>query len=106
MRSIFQKGSWKVITDVRKLVANKGTQEEFMEENKPINGNTTLRDKVTERNPELTKKKILDSARLEFSQQGLGGARVNMIAKRAGVNKQLIYYYFTDKDGLYREVLK
>ncbi|MES2532306.1 MAG: helix-turn-helix domain-containing protein, partial [Pseudomonadota bacterium] len=37
---------------------------------------------------------ILAAARAEFSAKGLAGARVNEIAARAGVNKQLLYYYF------------
>jgi len=49
--------------------------------------------------------RILEAARVEFSEKGLGGARVNAIAERAGANKQLIYYYFTDKERLYAEVL-
>lgn len=50
--------------------------------------------------------RILDAARAEFSAKGLGGARVNDIAERAGVNKQLIYYYFEDKEKLYARVIE
>ncbi|HET6599395.1 MAG TPA: TetR/AcrR family transcriptional regulator [Burkholderiaceae bacterium] len=49
---------------------------------------------------------ILAAARAEFSAKGLTGARVNEIASRAGVNKQLIYYYFGSKDDLYRAALE
>lgn len=59
-----------------------------------------------QRNPERTRARILMAARTEFSQKGLGGARVNAIAEMAGVNKQLIYYYFEDKEKLYTEVLE
>lgn len=59
-----------------------------------------------QRNPERTRARILMAARTEFSQKGLGGARVNAIAEAAGVNKQLIYYYFEDKEKLYTEVLE
>ena len=44
---------------------------------------------------------ILDAARREFAEHGLAGARVARIARRAGLNKQLIYYYFGSKDGLF-----
>ena len=40
----------------------------------------------------------------EFAEKGFAGARVGEIAQRAGVNKQLISYYFGGKDGLYREI--
>ncbi|WP_137922499.1 TetR/AcrR family transcriptional regulator [Hydrogenophaga sp. 2FB] len=49
---------------------------------------------------------ILAAARTEFSAKGLTGARVNEIAARAGVNKQLIYYYFGSKEDLYRIALE
>ena len=49
---------------------------------------------------------ILSAARAEFSAKGLTGARVNEIAARAGVNKQLIYYYFGSKEDLYRNALE
>lgn len=49
---------------------------------------------------------ILAAARQEFSSKGPAGARVNEIAARSGVNKQLIYYYFGNKDGLYAAALE
>ncbi len=49
---------------------------------------------------------ILAAARAEFAAKGLNGARVNEIACRAGVNKQLLYYYFGNKDDLYRTALE
>lgn len=49
---------------------------------------------------------ILAAARAEFSAKGMTGARVNEIAARAGVNKQLIYYYFGSKEDLYRTALE
>lgn len=58
------------------------------------------------RDPEWTKAQLLEAARLEFSEKGLSGARVNDIAVRARVNKQLLYYYFGDKESLYSAVLK
>ncbi len=49
---------------------------------------------------------ILAAARREFSSKGLAGARVNEIAALAGVNKQLIYYYFGNKNDLYQAALE
>ena len=58
------------------------------------------------RNPEATRSKLLTAARREFANSGLAGARVDEIAARAGVNKQLVYHYFGDKDALYLAVLE
>jgi TetR/AcrR family transcriptional regulator len=58
------------------------------------------------RDPVATRRKLLVAARREFARSGLAGARVDEIAARAGVNKQLVYHYFGDKDALYLAVLE
>ena len=58
------------------------------------------------RDPVATRKKLLAAARHEFAKSGLAGARVDEIAQRAGVNKQLVYHYYGDKDALYLAVLE
>lgn len=58
------------------------------------------------RDPEGTRRRILDAALDEFAAKGLDGARVDAIAARAGVNKRMLYYYFGSKDDLYRAVLR
>ena len=58
------------------------------------------------RDPAATRQKLLVAARREFADNGLAGARVDEIAERAGVNKQLVYHYFGDKDALYLAVLE
>ena len=62
--------------------------------------------KLQRRDPAATRMKLLTAARREFAQNGLAGARVDEIAARAGVNKQLVYHYFGDKDALYLDVLE
>ncbi len=52
-----------------------------------------------------TGEKILDAARSEFARFGLAGGRVDRIARSAGVNKAMIYYHYSSKENLYREVL-
>ena len=58
------------------------------------------------RDPDRTRAKILDAATREFARYGLGGARVDRIAERAGANKRMLYYYFGDKDGLFLAALE
>ncbi|WP_067483129.1 TetR family transcriptional regulator [Actinomadura hibisca] len=52
-----------------------------------------------------TRRRLLDAALEEFSAKGLAGARVQDIADRAGVNKQLISYHFGGKQGLYEAIM-
>jgi TetR/AcrR family transcriptional regulator len=54
-----------------------------------------------QRDAERSRQALLAAALDEFSLHGFAGARVADIARRAGVNKQLINYYFGSKEGLY-----
>ncbi|WP_066270126.1 TetR/AcrR family transcriptional regulator [Hydrogenophaga palleronii] len=58
------------------------------------------------RDADRSQNTILNAARDEFSEHGLGGARMDRIAERAGLNKRLIYYYFEDKERLFQAVLE
>src|ERR1051325_2969368 len=58
------------------------------------------------RDPEQTRARILAAAKAEFARVGLGGARVDRIAALAGANKRMLYYYFGNKDELFRAVLE
>lgn len=56
--------------------------------------------------PDGVRRDILAAARMEFVEKGLSGARVDEIAARTATSKRMIYYYFGDKEGLYRAVLE
>ncbi|OEU97319.1 translation initiation factor IF-2 [Streptomyces qinglanensis] len=51
--------------------------------------------------PERSCRRLLDAAMDEFAAKGYAGARVQDIADRAGLNKQLIAYHFGGKEGLW-----
>lgn len=53
---------------------------------------------------EKTKEKILQAAKREFAENGFAGTKLDSLARRAGVNKALVHYYFTSKEELYRQV--
>ena len=55
--------------------------------------------------PEQSRAAILNAAVREFAREGVSAARTDAIARSAGVNKALLYYYFKDKESLYRAVL-
>jgi AcrR family transcriptional regulator len=48
---------------------------------------------------------IVLAATEEFGQRGFAGARIERIAKSAGVNKQLIFYYFRSKARLFQTLI-
>jgi len=52
------------------------------------------------RNKELTKKKIITAVGDIFKEEGYEGIGINKIAKKAGVDKKLIYRYFNSMDEL------
>ena len=56
--------------------------------------------------PEESRASILKAAIREFAREGVAGARTDAIARFAGVNKALLYYYFRDKEALYEAVLE
>ena len=69
-------------------------------------GRLTKTGRERKRDPERTSAAILAAAVHEFSQRGYEGARVDAIAKRAKINKRMLYHYFGGKDGLYLAVLE
>ena len=67
---------------------------------------TETTSKERQRDADRSQSEILVAARGEFAEHGLGGARMDRIAERAGLNKRLIYYYFADKETLFQAVLE
>ncbi len=58
------------------------------------------------RDSDRTRQQILRAAMGEFAGNGFGGARIDAIARSAGVDKKLLYYYFEAKDKLFLAVLE
>ena len=50
--------------------------------------------------------RIAAAAKQEFAKRGFAGARVERIARAAGVNKQLLFYYFQSKRGLFQAAVR
>jgi AcrR family transcriptional regulator len=59
-----------------------------------------------QRDPEVTRARILEAAKMEFAKLGLAGARVEAIATRSKANKRMIYHYFGSKEELFVAVLE
>ena len=62
--------------------------------------------KNNRRDPARNQERILKAATDEFARHGLGGARVDRIAARAGANKRMLYYYYGNKEELFLAVLE
>lgn len=62
--------------------------------------------KINKRDPEGVKRDIVRVASKLFAERGLSGARIDEIADQTKTSKRMIYYYFGDKDGLYRTCLE
>lgn len=57
------------------------------------------------RSSRSTRQQILNAASREFADRGFSGARVDEIARHAGVNKAMLYYHVGNKQDLYTAVL-
>src|SRR4051812_24945679 len=55
--------------------------------------------------PEERPRQILAAALEVFGERGLSAARLDDIARRAGVSKGTIYLYFPNKEELFREMI-
>lgn len=58
------------------------------------------------RDPAASRLRILDAATRHFGELGFDAARVDVIARAARINKQLLYHYFGNKDALFTAVLE
>jgi len=66
----------------------------------------TTKDPKWRRLPEERPQQILAAAFEEFGEHGLAGARLDDIARRAGVAKGTIYLYFPNKEVLFKEMIR
>ena len=61
---------------------------------------------VQKKSSEVVKKNIISEATKVFANAGFDGASIEVIASKTNTSKRMIYYYFGDKSGLYKEVLE
>ncbi len=62
--------------------------------------------KPAENTDVAARSKILKAAREVFSEKGYDGAGMSEVAKKAGVNKALLFYYFKSKENLLKELVR
>jgi AcrR family transcriptional regulator len=56
------------------------------------------------RDPETKRQQLLTAALAEFAAYGIAGARVDRLAKRAGISAGLVYSFYENKEGLFEAV--
>lgn len=57
------------------------------------------------RDAALTRQRLIECAERLFAEFGYAGTSIDRIAAESGINKRMIYVYFSDKEGLYKAVL-
>jgi AcrR family transcriptional regulator len=82
-------------------VKSKKTVHSAMRRVRPDRGATKS---VRVRDSNATKEKIGKAAVREFTENGYEGTTISMVARRAGVSKQLLCHHFPTKEDLFREV--
>lgn len=60
---------------------------------------------IRRRNPERTKRRLLQAAVALFAERGYHGVAVDEIVTRARENKRMVYYYFRSKRSIYLAAL-
>src|SRR5258708_27040559 len=58
------------------------------------------------RTPDQTREALLRAAVAEFAREGYGGGRVDRISRAAKSNDRMLYYYFSRKEKLFRQVIE
>lgn len=69
-------------------------------------GRTASPGQLPKRNLERTVKRLVAAAEVEFAARGFDGARTEAMARRARVNKRMLFYCFGSKQRLYREIVR
>jgi len=68
-------------------------------------GSPAQRNEVRKARSAARREAVLSAALDEFSSRGFEAARLDDVARRAGVAKGTIYLYFRDKESLFQELI-
>jgi AcrR family transcriptional regulator len=85
---------------------NRTVQKAPVRQARKARATATRRPEPRTNDPERTMADIIEVATHEFSEKGLAGARIDVIAEAMRTSKRMIYYYFGSKEGLYIAVLE
>ena len=69
-------------------------------------GGEPARDRELRAQGRATVKRLLDAGMIEFEERGFHGVRVDDVVRRAGISHGTFYLYFSNKEDLFKALLK
>src|SRR5215208_3049991 len=72
----------------------------------PTDDPTLIAARRWQRRPEARPEEILDAAFVVFGDSGFARAKIDDVARLAGVSKGTVYLYFDSKEALFREMVR
>lgn len=87
-------------------MAKKSTRSLLGSRRRPVAAPSVGQQEARARRTAERREAILTAALEEFSAHGFVAARLDDVAKRAGVAKGTIYLYFADKEALFQELIR
>jgi AcrR family transcriptional regulator len=71
-----------------------------------LGGGVPAQDRELRAQGRETVRKLLDAGMIEFEERGFGGVRVDDVVRRAGISHGSFYLYFSNKEDLFKALLK
>jgi AcrR family transcriptional regulator len=71
-----------------------------------LGGGTPAQDRELRAQGRETLRKLLDAGIIEFEERGFQGVRVDDVARRAGISHGTFYLYFSNKEDLFKALLR
>jgi len=72
----------------------------------PTDNPTLIAVRRWQRRPEARPEEILDAALVVFGESGFARAKIDDVARLAGVSKGTVYLYYDSKEALFREMVR
>ena len=71
-----------------------------------LGGGAPAQDRELRAQGRETVRKLLEAGMIEFEERGFGGVRVDDVVRRAGISHGTFYLYFSNKEDLFRALLR
>src|SRR5215471_21323596 len=71
-----------------------------------LGGGEPARDRELRAQGRETVRKLLEAGTIEFEERGFSGVRVDDVVRRAGISHGTFYLYFSNKEDLFKALLR